>query len=496
MVAAIARYRRPLIIGAMLAAATATAFLLRPHPSALEPGRGSTPGGAGSNSALREFEGSYPKEVTPTGVVREFALAAAPAVLPLFDGQPMEVWAYNGQVPGPVIRVRQGDRLRVTFTNRLSQPTTVHWHGVRVPNAMDGVPNVTQPAVPPGGTFVYEFVLKDAGTFWFHPHLRSSEQVERGLYGVLIVDETTPPPYSRDVVWVLDDWRIQQGVIDPQFNTRRDLMHDGRWGNIITVNGRTDDRLTVRPGERIRLRLLNSANGRIFALNFSGLEAQVIAVDGLYAARPVEPEGLELAPGNRMDLDIIIPASAAGRQIHIIDRFTRVPNVVASIDVSNEPAVEIADFQSPAAAHVPSWHNTDATAPRLTYRLNASSGGEFGIVWTLNGVAMKGHDQHGTGVRPREESEADALPRGEWSKIRFINDSHRLHPIHIHGMFFRVLSRDGQRVDEPFFRDTVLVHSRETVDIGVVPLDEGNWMLHCHVLEHAEAGMMSLLEVR
>jgi FtsP/CotA-like multicopper oxidase with cupredoxin domain len=505
-----ALWRSPLILGAMLAAATGTALTLRPHPPAPVAGRGAAPGGlvpggaSPASAQLREFAGSYPEAATPTGVAREVALEAAPAILPLLDGQPLEVWAYNGQVPGPTIRVRRGDKLRVTFTNRLPQPTTVHWHGVRVPNAMDGVPDVTQPAVPPGGTFVYEFVPKDAGTFWFHPHLRGSEQVERGLYGVLIVEDPVPRPYSRDVVWVLDDWRIQQGAIDPRFNTPHDLMHDGRWGNVITVNGRTDERLTVRPGERIRLRLLNTANGRILAPDFSGLDARVIAVDGLYTARPLDPAGFELAPGNRMDLDITIPASAAGRQISIVDRFTRRPNALASIDVSNEPAVQTPDFQSPVAAHVPSWHNTEAIAPRVEYRLAASMGGDFGIEWTLNGAAGHGH-HHGMGMHHHgmdmqapsgEEREAAALPRGEWSKIRFINDSHRLHPMHLHGMFFRVLSRDGQPTDEPFFRDTVLVHPRETVDIGVVPLDEGRWMLHCHILEHAEAGMMSLLDVR
>jgi len=140
-----------------------------------------------SSPEVREFTNSYPTEATPVGVTREFALTAAPATVTLFDGRPLQVWAYNQQVPGPVLRVRLGETVRATLTNRLPQPTTIHWHGVRVPNAMDGVPGVTQPPVQPGDSFVYEFTPKDAGTFWFHPHLRSSEQVERGLFGVLIV---------------------------------------------------------------------------------------------------------------------------------------------------------------------------------------------------------------------------------------------------------------------------------------------------------------------
>ncbi|WP_438016689.1 multicopper oxidase family protein [Sorangium sp. So ce315] len=500
--AAAAPRRHPWIIGAALAAALAAALVLgRPHRGLAPEGEPARAGAAPAHvkpltAQVREFEGSYAEAVAPTGVVREVALEAAPATLPLLDGRPLEVWAYNGQVPGPTIRVRRGDTLRVTFTNRLPQPTTVHWHGVRVPNAMDGVPGVTQPAVPPGGTFVYEFVPRDAGTFWFHPHLRSSEQVERGLYGVLIVEDPEPTPYSRDIAWVLDDWRIREGAIDPRFNTPHDLMHDGRWGNVITVNGSTDERLAVQPGERIRLRLLNAANGRVFAPDFSGLDARVIAVDGLYAARPLDPAGFELAPGNRIDLDITVPASTAGRQIGVIDRFTRRPNALASIDVSQGAAVQTPVFPSPATAHVPAWRDTDSIAPRSEYVLAARRGGELGIEWTLNGAAARHAHDIEAASGDGHAHEIAALPRGAFSKLRFVNDSGRLHPIHLHGMFFKVLSRDGRPADEPFFRDTVLVHPREAVDIGVVPLDEGRWMLHCHILEHAEAGMMSLLDVK
>src|SRR6185436_8633730 len=144
----------------------------------------------------RQLEGVIPAGAKPTGTVRSFDIEAAEAELPL--------------VEGPELRIRLGDTLRVRFTNRLPQATTIHWHGVRVPNAMDGVPHLTQPPVEPGGSFTYEFTPKDAGTFWFHPHVRSSEQVERGLYGVLIVEDPTPPPYARDVVWVLDDWLLDE----------------------------------------------------------------------------------------------------------------------------------------------------------------------------------------------------------------------------------------------------------------------------------------------
>jgi FtsP/CotA-like multicopper oxidase with cupredoxin domain len=424
--------------------------------------------------------------------VRTFDIEAREATLPLVDGGQLRVWAYNGRVPGPELRIRLGDTLRVRFTNKLSQPTTIHWHGVRVPNAMDGVPSVTQPPIEPGGTFTYEFTPKDAGTFWFHPHVRSSEQVERGLYGVLVVEDRAPAPYTRDVVWVLDDWLLDEtGQIFDRFNTPHDLMHDGRWGNFVTVNGRRDTALIVRGGERIRLRLLNTSNGRVYAPDFGGLDATIIAVDGLYLAHPIPLGRFELAPGNRLDLDITLPAAAASRSIPIVDRFyPDMPNHLADVVLDGAAPGPPPRFASPAHAHVPSWSAGLSVPVTKEFRLDARRGGAYGIEWTINGEAFAGHEHaaHGPPMLTME--------RGAWVRLRFTNASYRLHPIHLHGMFFRLLARNDVPVDEPFFRDTVLVHSKETIDIGLVPLDAGKWMMHCHILEHAEAGMMTLFEVR
>jgi FtsP/CotA-like multicopper oxidase with cupredoxin domain len=435
-----------------------------------------------------EFRGAYPTEVRAQGSGREYELVAAPAVLPMFDGRPLHVWAYNGQVPGPILHATVGERIRVRFTNRLPIDTTVHWHGVRLPNAMDGAPGLTQPPIRPGESFVYEFVPKDAGTFWFHPHLRSSEQIERGLFGVLVVAEQTPPGFSRDAVWVLDDWRLgSTGEIDPRFNTPHDLMHDGRWGNVVTVNGHLSETLEVRPGERLRLRLVNTANGRVFAPDFAGVRAEVIAVDGMYAAHPLPATGFELAPGNRLDLDVTIPTDAAGRTITIVDRFTRTPFPLASIRVTGAP-VATPTFASPARAHVPAWRHALNVAPTHSFELQAQRGGPYGITWTLNGEAYADPADHAHHQRV-------PFPLGRFLRVRFVNASYRLHPMHVHGMFFKVLARNGTPVDEPYWRDTTLVHGQETVDVGLVPLDPGLWMLHCHILEHAESGMMTTVEV-
>jgi FtsP/CotA-like multicopper oxidase with cupredoxin domain len=438
----------------------------------------------------RELRDAYPERAAPVGIVRTYDVDAAAAELPLIDGGKLRVWAYNGRVPGPELRVRLGETLRVRFTNHLPEATTIHWHGVRVPNEMDGVPHVTQPPVEPGGSFVYEFTPKDAGTFWFHPHVRSSEQVERGLYGVLIVEDATPLPYARDVVWVLDDWLLDETrQIFDRFNTPHDLMHDGRWGNVVTVNARTDTALVARGGERIRLRLLNASNGRIYAPDFGGLDPKIVAVDGLYLARPIPLGRFELAPGNRLDLDLTLPAGAQSRSFSVVDRFyADRPNRLADIVVDGAAAGPIAAFPSPARARVPAWSAGLALPATKEFVLDARRGGHFGIEWTINNQAFAGHEHHGPPML--------TLERGGWVRLRFVNASYRLHPIHLHGMFFRLLARNGAPVDEPFFRDTVLIHSKETIDIGLVPLDAGKWMMHCHILEHAEAGMMTLFEVR
>ncbi|GEL68852.1 multicopper oxidase family protein [Myxococcus virescens] len=432
----------------------------------------------------------YPEDIPSTGRVREFELVAAPTALPLLDGRSLEVWAYNGQVPGPTLRATHGDTVRVRFTNKLPQPTTIHWHGIRLPNGMDGVPGVTQPPIPPGGTFVYEFKVKDAGTYWFHPHLRGSEQVERGLFGVLIVEDPKPGPFSRELVWVLDDWRLDAGgQIDGRFNTRHDLAHDGRWGQVSTVNGAVQPEVPLQPGERVRLRMVNVANGRVFAPSFEGLGASVIAIDGLATDRPLPASRLELAPGNRVDLDFTVPEALSNPRLEVMDHFTRRPFPLATLVVSGD-VVRPPEVAAVAPPPSPDLSPARALLPAETFRLNARRGGPFGIEWTINDEAF-----HHEGEHASAHHKVYRLPAHQWATLRFVNESSRLHPMHVHGQFFRVVARNGASVDEGHWRDTVLIRPRETVDVAMFPQDVGAWMLHCHIQEHAEAGMMTLVDV-
>ena len=190
-----------------------------------------------------------------------------------------ETWNFNRESPGPLLRLRRGQPVSVAVRNELPQETTVHWHGLRIANAMDGVPMLTQPPIAPGESFVYRFTPPDAGTYWYHSHVNTAEQVGRGLYGPIIVEESEEaPPVDRDLVWVLDDWKLdQRAQIVGDFNNPRDLARAGRLGNTVTINGKIPQSLSVRAGERIRLRLINAANARIFALRFQDHRTLVIA---------------------------------------------------------------------------------------------------------------------------------------------------------------------------------------------------------------------------
>lgn len=393
------------------------------------------------------------------------------------------VWNYNDQIPGPVLTGRQGTTLVVNLHNSLKESTSVHWHGLRIENAMDGVPGVTQAPIQPGETFTYRLKLNEAGTFWYHPHFNAGEQLERGLKGALIVEASNPLPWSQDVVWLLDDWRMQKdGKIYPHFNIHPDLMHDGRWGNMITINGEVQPEILVSPGERIRLRLINGANARIFLHSLQGLSARVIAVDGRPVSSFFKYENFPLSPGNRVDLDITIPKDAAGKTYSLEDDFTRSKIILGKIKVREVPSVSTPEFKPPTLNNfIPAELFLDKEISK-NWDLNAVRGGKFGIGWAMN-------------QRLWPEADAAEYGIGVPVKIQFTNLSNRLHPMHIHGAFFRVLSVNGKENVESFTRDTVLVGPMQTIVIGMIPEHRGIWLTHCHIQAHAESGMMTTISV-
>jgi len=451
-----------------------------------------------SRSAKTELAApTYLEPAVATGEVHEYRLVATPATGSLVEGTQTNLWTYNGLTPGPEIRITHGDTIRVILENDLSEPTSIHWHGIRVPHAMDGVPGLTQDAVAPGETFSYEFTPPDAGTYWYHSHRRGNEQLARGLYGALIVEDPTEPAYTTDAVWLVDDWRIdEQGTLDPDFESSADIHHSGRWGELFTVNGTTQTRLQAAPGERIRLRIVNTANARIIRPDFAELDPVVIAMDGLPVAENFSAAGVELAPGNRMDVDVTIPLDASDDFV-IGDFFTGInPVEIARIVVAGDP-VETPDF-APPTSDIPDWSIAADDDPDHTVTVTLYS--EFAEASAEDRHAMLAGEQDGTfqwelNGKAWPDPETLTANRGELQKVRIVNDSGQLHPIHLHGQFFQLISRNDQPIDEGHYRDTVLMSAFETIEIVIAPYDVGTWLLHCHIQLHAEYGMAMLYKV-
>ena len=435
-----------------------------------------------------------------------YTLRAAPATVPLLGtaGPATAVWAYNGGIPGPMLRVRQGDTLRVRVANDLPEATTVHWHGLRLPNAMDGVPMVTQDPIAAGGTFDYAFACPDAGTFWYHPHQRSHVQVALGLSGVLLVEEPQAPDVDRDVTWVLDDWRLNRdGQLVADFDSMFDAAHAGRIGNTVTINGALPDRFDVAPGERIRLRLVNVANARIFALRFEGHAPYVIAHDGM-PCEPYLPRQARVLLGPGMRVDLVLDAKAApGATFRVIDDFfpsdayevvTLAYGTQAAAGTGARPGGERVKLPPNP---VPPPDTDRAIRHALTLGGGMMGGGMgggmmggmsgMGAVWTLNGrsatEAMSGHDPLFT------------LERGRTHVIAIDNRTAWWHPIHLHGHSFRIVARNGRMLTRRDLCDTTLIPPRESAEIAFVADNPGDWMIHCHVLEHQATGMMATYRV-
>ncbi len=406
------------------------------------------------------------------------------------------VWAYNDTVPGPSLRVRQGDRLRVRVKNALAESTTIHWHGVRVPNAMDGVPLITQPAIEPGAGFLYDFVVPDAGTFFYHPHQRSYEQVGRGLAGALIVDEFEPPKVDRDIVWVLSDWRLDPDAsIRGGFGNLMDVSHNGRVGNTVTINGRVPEEFRVRAGERIRLRLINAASARIFSLAFEGHRPKVVAFDG-QPVEPHEPEGglIVLGPAMRADLILDMTAQPGSRHRVRDDFYPQLAYELIELAYSEERPLRSA---SEEPVRLPSNPLSEPSLRRAERHDVIFTGGMMGDMrimsqgkaWAVNGRSV-GCGDGSAGFDP-----LFIMRRGRSYVLNLVNDTAWHHPIHLHGHAFRVLTRNGQPTRYREWLDTVMLAPRENAEIAFAADNPGDWMFHCHVLEHQAGGMMACIRV-
>lgn len=445
---------------------------------------------------------------TPLPVLR-----AAPSTAQLAPtGYPATpVWAYAtegaGTIPGPGIRVTAGARVRHRLVNDLPQPTAVHWHGICIENTMDGAAPLTQAPVPPGETFDYDFVAPDPGTYWYHSHNHSTEQVARGLAGPLIVEDREPwlgepGAATRELTLVLDDWLldVDAAIVEDRWDDLHAAAHDGRMGNTVTVNGRAYPDLDMRPGERVRLRIINTATARVMPLALQGLSPRLIALDG-HPVPPREVETILLGPAQRADVVIDMPLYPETETALLLDPGNGEWVDVAAFVAAGEPLAPVEGEVRPLPAWgtLPALNLSDPQREVLLMEGGAMRGmreavyrGETlgfrelasnGMAWAFNGVA------HGM------EAPMFRAALGRTVHLEMTNRSMFPHAIHLHGHHFEVLVRNGAFNMPGDVRDTVMIGADETLEIAFVADNPGQWMLHCHMLSHQAAGMMGWFEV-
>ena len=423
---------------------------------------------------------------------------------------PSALWLYNGKSPGPEIRVTQGDTVRVRFINELDEPTSIHWHGIRIDNAMDGVSNLTQSPVMPGETFDYVFTVPDAGTFWYHAHNKSWEQVARGLYGPLIVEEPTPLfDRDHDITLMIDDWRLDEdGAIHlDSLGALRDWSHAGRLGNWLTVNGGSQPTFRLNRGEAYRLRLINAANARILQIDPSAIGAKLIGYDGFLFPQPRETKGeiIPVTPAQRVDL-LLTADDTTMRKLNDVGDF-------ALLEVSGRQALSMAVFEIAEGA------GGDTQVPDLARAVNTIArpelaaarheklvmqGGAMGGMGSMmhRGRMMGMRDVRRTGqmwafngVANLADEPLFRANTGQTIILSTDNQTGWPHGIHLHGHHFQIIEHNGKAPAQIDWRDTFTIERDESVKIAFVADNPGKWLLHCHMLEHAAAGMNTWFEV-
>lgn len=432
-------------------------------------------------------------DLDPDPGVVEVELVAEVASVELVPGIETEVWAYRdaaapdgtATVPGPLVTARVGQRLVVHVHNELPQATTVHWHGLRVPEAMDGNPMVSG-AIEPGESFTYDIVLRDPGLHWYHPHLYADEQIQRGLQGALLVRGPAEPEVATERVLVLDDVALAEDgtlALDP---THDDVMY-GRRGNTLLVNGQLPARAPAAAGSVERWRLVNTSNGRFFSLAVAGVALRVIGWDGGAVAEAYETETLVIAPGERYDVLVALPGEPGDGLVLETLPFARGagaddggPYTLLTLDLV-EPDDDAFGMPALPPASIAPLPVDDGTT-RRRFELDHTSGTGPGATFTVNGerwpLSTPLHVQHGA--------------TEVWE---LVNLGAHEHPFHLHGMFFQVLDRNGTREPSLGWKDTVRIGPYGTTRLAVRYDEPGMWMFHCTIPEHAERGMMGDLHV-
>src|SRR5260221_10918165 len=418
--------------------------------------------------------------------VKSFTLTAQPGKLDLGNGKTLDTYTFNGTIPGPELRVRQGDMVAVTLINKLPVSTTIHWHGISVPNAEDGVAGLTQDAVKPGASYTYRFIANEVGTYWYHSHQDTSTQLPLGLYGAIIIEPKNPPVhYDRDYSVFLHEWGAQS--------------HDGVQGffvchatcaETLSMNDKLDKALfAAKPGDTVRVRIANSGE-EIHYPALVGVPFKVIALDGHDLNEPTDLNNkfLSVGPAQRYDISFVVPASGS---VALIDGDDRAE------PVGQHPMAVFGDGSStlsyPTNA-TPFDFTTYGTPASAKITLNSHFDAQYNMVL---GTKPGFYNGNMTLTFPINDKTYPNIPSisikpGDVVKIHMSNNGTFPipHAMHIHGHYFTVLAHNGKPLSgSPVYQDTAYIEQGETYDVAFLANNPGLWMLHCHMVEHDAHGM-------
>ncbi len=444
------------------------------------------------------------------------------------------MYGYNQQYPGPLIHVDQGATVIIIFSNELEEPTTVHWHGLRLDNRFDGIAGLTQAPVQRGESFTYEVYFPDAGLYWYHPHVREDRQQDLGLYGNMVVDahqEGYFGPAHTEETLILDDLLIDEHGLLPWGMEAPTHALMGRFGNVFLVNGITDYARSVPRGSVVRYLLTNVANARTFNVTFGGAPVKVVASDVSRFEREVMVESVPIAPAERYVVDVLYehpgtyPITNAIQAInHFRGEFYPRIDTLAMVTATEELAEP--DYSASFAAL---RTNAEVTADIDAFRPHFDRAPDKELTLTvevqdLPVPIMMAMEIDTLYVPPMEWN--DAMPMMNWlstghqvtwvleevttgkrnmdihwdfrlgdvAKVRIFNNPWSFHPmnhpIHVHGQRFLVTEMDGIPNTNMVWKDTAVLPVGSTMDILIEMSNPGHWMIHCHIAEHLSAGMM------
>jgi FtsP/CotA-like multicopper oxidase with cupredoxin domain len=414
-------------------------------------------------------------------------------------------YGYNGEYPGPRLVVSRGSHIVVRFENRIDQPTTVHWHGVRVENPYDGI----DPTVPVGGTFTYRVRFPDAGVFWYHSHVNESEQVGRGLFGNILVTDSASQVTDQAVI------ATQDVSPDVPFGGQA-LM--GRFGDTFLVNGTTHYALSVHQGAVVRFMITNASSARTYNLSFSNGSMTVVGSDLGRFEHIARVQNLVIVPAERYTVDVQFSKSGV-----LMNRVQALDHVLGVFrpEVDTLGVIHVDSLR--AGAPKAEEHGEDLASYRqyldqsVDHRLNLEMRlATLSNMLTGASVPVEVNDgmpAMNRMVTPRDvqwilrdpDTGAENMninwhfAAGSVAKIRIYNDvlgPHPMaHPIHVHGQRMLLLSRNGVPNGNLVWKDTILIPAGETDDVLLELSNPGRWMLHCHIAEHRASGMMMAFTV-